>query len=747
MDYETMSREQLLEEINRLNRQRNEWLDHSCLQMAAEAGIETGEANGWQAVFNTISHAIWVLDDQCRIKRANKASERIFGKPMDEIVGRLCWEIALGTSSPVANCPAIRAMRTRKQESLELQKGEQWYEIVVDVISGPSGEMLGYVHVVSDITERKRAQLAVAESEEKYRIVSDFAHDWEYWLSPEGMFLHVSPSCERVTGYSPADFMQEPGLLQSILHSEDRAAFSKHLAQCSQCTETHAHEQEFRILARNGAIVWLEHRCRPVYSKDGAYRGRRACNRDITDRKQAEEALQIREQWLRAIVEASTESILLMNEEGDILIANTTTAKRLNITMESLAKTNIYSLLPAEVVARRRRYVRQVIETAAPVRFEDERFGRIILNSIYPVQRREDGKVSQLAIFGMDVTAERQSRQLVEHGRRKLAEANAMLQLVLDTIPVRIFWKDTHSVYLGCNRLFALDAGRQDPADLLGDNDSNMGWKEQADQYVQDDRSVMASGLAKLNYEERQTTPEGESLWLRTSKVPLRDHDNRIIGLLGIYEDITERKMMEEQLRESEERYRSIFQNNHAVLLLVDPEEGWIVHANPAACAYYGYDLETLQGKKITEINTLTPEEVFEEMARAKAEQRDHFFFSHRLASGDIRPVEVYSGPVVLGGRRLLYSIVHDISERKRAEEERERLILELRDALVKIKTLSGMLPICASCKKIRNDQGYWQQIESYIREHSQATFTHGVCPECAEKLYPEFMKGRREGQ
>ncbi|MBF0498255.1 MAG: sensor with HAMP domain protein, partial [Deltaproteobacteria bacterium] len=78
-----------------------------------------------------------------------------------------------------------------------------------------------------------------------------------------------------------------------------------------------------------------------------------------------------------------------------------------------------------------------------------------------------------------------------------------------------------------------------------------------------------------------------------------------------------------------------------------------------------------------------------------------------------------------------------DVSKEMEAEEERERLVGELQEALNKVKLLSGMLPICAACKKIRDDQGYWTQIESYIRKHSEAQFTHGICPECAERLYP----------
>lgn len=80
-----------------------------------------------------------------------------------------------------------------------------------------------------------------------------------------------------------------------------------------------------------------------------------------------------------------------------------------------------------------------------------------------------------------------------------------------------------------------------------------------------------------------------------------------------------------------------------------------------------------------------------------------------------------------------------DITERKRAELERENLIAQLQESLRRVKTLHGLLPICASCKRIRDDNGYWNQIEGYIRAHSDAEFSHGICPECARKLYPEF--------
>ncbi len=208
----------------------------------------------------------------------------------------------------------------------------------------------------------------------------------------------------------------------------------------------------------------------------------------------------------------------------------------------------------------------------------------------------------------------------------------------------------------------------------------------------------------------------------------------------AIVRDISERKAVEHQLEQSEQLYRSLFEKNISVMLLIDPENGAIFDANPSACLYYGYSKEKLQTMKITDINVLTKEEVFNEMQRAQSEKRNYFNFRHRLSNGDIRDVEVFSGPITVKGKSLLCSIIHDISERKLAESERERLITELQKTLSEVKRLRGYLPICSSCKRIRDDTGYWNQIEAYIRDHSEAEFSHGICPDCAAKLYPSLV-------
>jgi PAS domain S-box-containing protein len=134
-----------------------------------------------------------------------------------------------------------------------------------------------------------------------------------------------------------------------------------------------------------------------------------------------------------------------------------------------------------------------------------------------------------------------------------------------------------------------------------------------------------------------------------------------------------ERRRAEEALRQSEERYRNLFENNHAVMLIIDPVSGAIVDANPAAAAYYGWTRDELRRMNIDRINTLPPSELSVEMNRARLEQRRHFFFRHRRADGSVRSVEVFSGPIMLEDRPLLYSIVHDVTEREKAEKALRR--------------------------------------------------------------------------
>jgi diguanylate cyclase (GGDEF)-like protein/PAS domain S-box-containing protein len=175
---------------------------------------------------------------------------------------------------------------------------------------------------------------------------------------------------------------------------------------------------------------------------------------------------------------------------------------------------------------------------------------------------------------------------------------------------------------------------------------------------------------SRISYqvEKRYLHKEGHVVWILLAASAVRGREGDVRYFIAQVQDITERKQVEQALAESEERYRQIFETNQAVKLIIDPADGAIVDANQAACNYYGYSRQALIAKKVYDINMLKPEDTRARMAGVGEGNTMPFQFQHRLASGEIRDVEVYSGQVSVGGHTLLHSIVHDVTERKRAE-------------------------------------------------------------------------------
>jgi len=136
-----------------------------------------------------------------------------------------------------------------------------------------------------------------------------------------------------------------------------------------------------------------------------------------------------------------------------------------------------------------------------------------------------------------------------KRAEEELYRALQMLQTILNTIPQRVFWKDRNCTYVGCNRAFATDAGLNNPAEIIGKSDFELAWSGTADRYRADDKRVMERASTKLNFEENQSRPDGSLRWLRTSKLPLWDREGKVIGVIGTYEDITERKVAEERVQ------------------------------------------------------------------------------------------------------------------------------------------------------------------------------------------------------
>lgn len=184
--------------------------------------------------------------------------------------------------------------------------------------------------------------------------------------------------------------------------------------------------------------------------------------------------------------------------------------------------------------------------------------------------------------------------------------------------------------------------------------------------------------------------------------------------------------------------YGLLFQNSLDGIMLTAPD-GSILDANPAACRILGRTREDIleEGRRgvIDESDPNLPNLLAERQRTGRAQGE----LTARRKDGSLFPIEfssvVFEAPT---GKPKTCLIIRDITERKAAEAERERLIKELQEAIGRVKTLSGLLPICASCRKIRDAQGAWHHLERYIREHTEADFSHGICPDCRRRLYPE---------
>lgn len=409
----------------------------------------------------------------------------------------------------------------------------------------------------------------------KFRTVADFAYNWETWRNPQGRLIYCSPSCQRITGHSAEEFIAQPDLLLTITHPEDRILvethFRQHTAAIPLC------ELNFRIVLADGQIRRLEHACQAVFSDSGEYLGRRASNRDITERMQAEMAL---------------------------------------------------------------------------------------------------------------------------------AEANQRMHSLLDSMAEGAYGVDTNGNCRFVNQSFLRILGYDDPGEVIGKHIHEL------IHHSRPDGSPYPSTECKMYNAYRQNRPvhvSDEVFWSKQGMaIPVEYWsqpiliDGAVHGAIATFIDITERKQALADLRESEERFRQMFERHSAAMLLIEPQSGMIVDANPAAAQFYGYPLPALRGMALSRINTLPEEEIAQQRQLAIAQQQNYFVFEHRLCNGELRTVEVYSSPVSFKNTPLLFSIVHDITERKRIEAQiRNLAFLDALTQLPNRRLLSDRLDqAIASCKR-----------------------------------------------
>lgn len=266
------------------------------------------------SILDNIDAVVYVTDMQTHeILFANKFSRDLFG----EISGKICWQtIQVNQSGP---CPFCTNEKLLSKEGKPLASTYVWehinsitgrfYEIHNKAFKWIDGRLVR-LQLAIDITERKQFEEALVKSEEKFHTFADYTYNWECWIDLAGHYQYISPSCQRVTGYSAQDFYDDPQHLLSIIHPEDREQFAIHLK--NELNQENVHHCDFRIITPSGEVRWIAHSCQPVFDKQGNCLGRRVSNRDITRRKLAEAVLAESEAKFKNIYENSSIGISLI---------------------------------------------------------------------------------------------------------------------------------------------------------------------------------------------------------------------------------------------------------------------------------------------------------------------------------------------------------------------------------------------------------------------------------------------------
>lgn len=262
-----------------------------------------------------------------------------------------------------------------------------------------------------------------------------------------------------------------------------------------------------------------------------------------------------------------------------------------------------------------------------------------------------------------------------------LSKSRNLLQSIIETIPLRVFWKDKSSCYLGCNTIFANDAGQNNPEDIIGKFDQDLSWKAHAELYRSDDQSVIKTNTAKLAYEEPQITPDGHQIILRSSKVPLRDNLGSVLGVLGIYEDITNLKKSENDLW----LMKSIIDNSESSYFILDSSSK-VLFVNTYACSVLGYTSAELIGmhpwKFDPDFNAEDWPDVWNQLKTNKIVTIET---RHRHKNGTIFNVLITGHYIHYNAEEFSFCFVQDITERKRIDSE-------LRIAATAFESQEGMI-------------------------------------------------------
>ena len=527
----------------------------------------------------------------------------------------------------------------------------------------------------SDISEKRKVYEELAKSELKYKSLFDLAND-AIFLMDEEIFIDCNKKTLNLFGCKKEEIVgRPPYVLSPEIQPDNRPSKEKALEKITLALNGKPQRFEWKHKKLNGELFDAEVSLNRIVLGEKTLL--QAIVRNTTERKKNEEQISM----LAHAIKSISESVYISDMDGKIIFVNNSFCNSYSYTYEEILGQPISFLIsdrnPENILS-------QILPATLSGGWNGElkskrKDGSEFLTSISTSVIRNDYKNPVALInVALDITDRKRSENELRHSKQ-------MLQLILDNIPQRIFWKDRNSIYLGCNKNFANDAGLSNPDDILGADDYEMPWKTaEADYYKLIDSKVMNSGKPTYHIIEPQTHLDGTIAWLETNKVPLYDEQGKVAGILGTYEDITERKKAEEALKESEERFRSLIDNMIEGALIVD-WDGEIIFANNSAARVVGLNSPDQGiGKKVFDF--LHPDDtkrVLQAIVSVTNSSKPYVDeYKIKTITGEARWVESLGTNIIFANKKSILVTLRDITERKNAE-------IELREAKEKAEEMS----------------------------------------------------------
>ncbi|MBI5742945.1 MAG: PAS domain S-box protein [Elusimicrobia bacterium] len=339
--------------------------------------------------------------------------------------------------------------------------------------------------------------------------------------------------------------------------------------------------------------------------------------------------------------------------------------------------------------------------------------------------------LNQTAVYMEIVTANLAERLRTETALRR---QNRLLGTLMDTIPDPVFYKDESGRLLGCNRAYEELAGLP-KAKILGRTVRELFPAEIADVYTRKNNELLAAPGTQT-YELDFPGGDGGSRSMIVRSATFPGAGGGVGGIAGVIRDVTDLRRANDELK----LFRDLLESSSDAVLIIFPGDGRLLDVNVSACEMLGRSRPELLKMRFPETRADLPADYDwrAEAERIKAAPSLLMNLTNRRSNGDTFPAEANVKYVALSGKEYLVAIMRDISGRRKMEA-----------ALKEVSTLQGLIPICANCKKIRNDKGYWERVETYISQRSEAKFSHGLCESCIDKLYGNekwFKDGEKPG-